>query len=153
MIFDKAVAAVTFKGLHHDGRNTFAYPVLRDWRADASEQSFRFTLCFTIKRRHKTEGQPSGSLGFEGEVGNDVHHYWLVNEGALKGPAVRNMVGSLCHRLTHQPGRSDGEIEAREMVHGNAGADTMTRLPDEVCDSPPELDFGRCVGFVSALIF
>ena len=55
MIFDKAVAGVTLKGLYHNGRNTFAHPVLCDWRADASEQSFRFTACFAIKRRHKTE--------------------------------------------------------------------------------------------------
>ena len=39
------------------------------------------------------------------------------------------------------------------MVHGDAGADTMTWLSDQVCDGPPELDFGRCVGFISALIF
>ena len=39
------------------------------------------------------------------------------------------------------------------MVHGDARADTMTRLSDQVCDGSPELDFGRCVGFVSALIF
>ena len=104
MIFDKAVAAVTFKSLYHDGRNTFAYPVFCDWRADASEQTFRFTACFAIKRRHKTEGQPSGRFGFEGEVGNDARHYWLVNKGALKGPAICNVVGSLCHRLTHQSG-------------------------------------------------
>jgi hypothetical protein len=66
---------------------------------------------------------------------------------------VCNMVSCLCDRLTHQPGRSDREIKAREMVHGNASADTMTRLSDQVCDGPPELDFGRGVGFVSALIF
>ena len=48
MIFDKAVAPVTFKGLYHNRRNTFAHPVLCDWRADASEQSLRFAAWFAV---------------------------------------------------------------------------------------------------------
>jgi hypothetical protein len=47
------------------------------------------------------------------------------------------MVGCLCHRLTHQPGRFDREIKAREMVDGNSSADTMTRLSDQVCERRP----------------
>ncbi len=36
------------------------------------------------KRRHKTEGQPSGRLGFEGEVCNDVRHYSAAYAEALR---------------------------------------------------------------------
>jgi len=105
-----------------------------------------------IERRDEPEGEPRRGLGFEREIGDDVRHDRLVDQGTLEGAAIGNMVCGLRHRLTHQPGRTDRKVEPRVVVHGDAGTDAVTRLADEIPDRASELDFGRGIGFVAALV-
>ena len=98
-------------------RNALADPVFRDRRADAAEQPLGLALTFPVERRHEAEDEPCGGFGFEREVGDDVRHDRLVDELALEGPSVCDVVSGLRHRLAHQPGGADREVEPGVMVH------------------------------------
>jgi hypothetical protein len=140
MVFDEAVAAVAFERFCDGGNHALAIPVFGDRRTDAAEEPLRFACAFAIKRGNKTKGEPRRGLRLEREIGDDIGHDRLINERALKGAAVRDVMRRLRYRLPHQSRRSNGEIEPRVMVHLKPGADAVPRLADEMRDRAAKFD-------------
>ncbi len=65
---------------------------------------------------------------------------------------MRDMVGGLSHRLPHQSGRANGEVEPGIMVHLQARANAMTGFADEMPNGAAEFDFRRRVRLVAGFV-
>ena len=98
------------------------------------------------------EGEQRRRLDLDREIGQHVLHQRLVGQPPLEGAARGRVVDRLGQRPAHQAGRADGEIEPRQVRHGERRLDALPLLADQPAERAAILDLARGVRLVAALV-
>ena len=108
--------------------------------------------CLVVDRARQPKGKQRRRLDLEREIGQHVLHQRLVDQTPLEGAARRRVMDRFRQRPTHQPGRADGEVEPRQMGHGERRLDALALLADQPAQRAAIFDLARSVGAVAALV-
>ena len=124
-----------------------------DRRADAHQQrGAGVARLLVIDRARQTEGEQGRRFDLERQVGDHVLHQRLVDQRALEGSPAGRVVDGLGERAAHQPGRADGEVEPRQVGHGQRRLDALAFLADQPAQRAAILDLARGVRLVAAFV-
>jgi hypothetical protein len=137
----------------HDPDRAFAVPVFANRRADANQQpGARIAGFLVVDRPREPKGEEGRRFDLEGEVGDHVLHQRLVDQRLLERAASGRVMDGLGEGPTHQARGAEGEIEPRQMRHGECRLDALSLFADKPAERAAVLDLARRVRFVAALV-
>jgi hypothetical protein len=73
--------------------------------------------------------------GLDSQICDDVAHDRQIDKRALEGATIRGVVDRLAHRLTHETGGADREVQPCVVGHLDDGADPTALLATNVSGS------------------
>jgi hypothetical protein len=106
-----------------------------------------------VKGAGHTQGEQSGSLRLDGEVGEHVRHQGLIDQRPPERTPVTRVVHGFDQRPPHQRRRAHHAIQPRVVYHFEDHGDTPAFFSDPLRPRAMKLHFARRIRTVSQLRF